>query len=185
MPNYRRLFIPNSYLFITIVTNKRQPILIDNVDLLRKSFKAVKEVYNFEIFASVILPDHIHLIIIPKNINEYPKIIRAVKYNFSKMINDGGIAILPYKNDNCRAGLPPCQNKTIWQRRYWEHTIRDEEDLHKHLDYIHYNPVKHGLTQNVKDWGFSSFNKFVESKNYDIDWGSVDDVKNIATMDYD
>lgn len=185
MPNDRRLFIPNSYLFITIVTNKRQPILIDNVDLLRKSFKAAKEVYNFEIFASVILPDYIHLIIIPKNINDYPKIIRAIKYNFSKMINDGGIAIPPYKNDNCSAGLPSCQNKTIWQRRYWEHTIRAEEDLNKHLDYIHYNPIKHGLTQKVKDWEFSSFNKFVESKNYDINWGSVGDVKHIATMEYD
>lgn len=92
MPNYRRLFIPNTELFITIVTNDRRPILIDNIEILRKSFKRVKQTYKFEIFACVIIPDHMHLLLKPEDINEYPKIIRAIKYNFSQKINDGGIA---------------------------------------------------------------------------------------------
>lgn len=173
MSNYRRLFIQNSYLFLVITTNYRRPILIDNIELLRESFKHTKTIYNFEIFGLVILPDHIHLLLRPENIKEYPKIIRAIKYNFSEKFNDGGMAI------------PPYEKKQIWQRRYWEHTIRDEEDLYKHLDYIHYNPVKHGYVKNVKDWEFSSFFKFVEMKNYDLDWGSSKDIKHIVTLDYD
>lgn len=92
MPNYRRLFIDNSYLFLTVVTAQRKPLLINNINILRTSFKRAKEIYNFEIYASVILPDHMHLILIPETINEYPKIIRAIKYNFSKLLKDGGIA---------------------------------------------------------------------------------------------
>lgn len=95
MPNYRRLFIDGSYLFITIVTYQKRHILIDNINPLRQAFKDAKEIYKFEIYASVILPNHIHLILIPDNIKEYPKIIRAIKYNFSKSLNDGGIAIPP------------------------------------------------------------------------------------------
>lgn len=193
MPNYRRLFIQNSYVFIVIVTNKRKPILIDNIELLRESFKKAKQTYNFEIFGSVILPDHIHLLLRPENIKDYPKIIRAIKYNFSEKFNAGGIAIPPYKNkkhsskklDDGGMAIPPYTKKQIWQRGYWEHTIKSDEDLYKHLDYIHYNPVKHGLTKNVKDWEYSSFFKFVEIKNYDFDWGSSKDVKHIETLDYD
>lgn len=86
------------------------------------------------------------------------------------------IATYGYKNKG---------EKGIWQRRYYEHTIRDEEDLNRHLDYIHYNPVKHGCVEKVKDWEFSSFDKFVEKKNYDINWGSSDDVKHIETMEHE
>lgn len=185
MPNYRRLFIDNSYVFLTIVTNQRIPVLIDNIDFLRKSFKKTKNIYNFEIYASVILPEHIHLILHPENIKEYPKIIRAIKYNFSKMIADGGMAIPPYAEKQSKAGLPSCRHKNFWQRGYWEHTIRDEKDLYNHLDYIHYNPVKHECATNVKDWEFSSFNKFVKRKNYDINWESYEDIKHIEKLEYD
>jgi len=187
MPNYRRLFIPNSYLFLTIVTNNRRPILLQNIDVLRAAFKHTKNNYNFEILACVILPDHIHLLLKPENIKDYPKIVRAIKYNFSKKFNNGVSEISPLskKATAGRIAIPPYAKKQIWQRRYWEHTIRDDEDLYKHLDYIHYNPVKHVLVKNVKDWEFSSFSKFVEMKNYDLDWGSSKDVKHIATMDYD
>lgn len=187
MPNYRRLFIQNSYIFIVMVTYKRKPILIDNIELLRDSFKRAKQTYNFEIFGSVILPDHMHLLLRPENIKEYPKIIRAIKYNFSEKFNDGTIAIVPYEKDNCRsrAGLLARRHKGVWQQRYYEHTIRDEDELYKHLDYIHYNPVKHGLVKNVKDWGFSSFDKFVKFGNYELDWGLTDQIKHIETLDYD
>lgn len=200
MPNYRRLFIDNSYLFITIVTHNRVPILIDNVSILRKSFKQAKEIYEFDIYAISILPDHFHMILIPENIKDYPKIIRAIKYNFSKMINDGGIAIPPYisRSPSVSGDSVQCQtravgqeclsykrNKEIWQKRYYEHTIISEEDLHNHLDYIHYNPVKHGHVKCVKDWEHSSFHKFVEQNNYDINWGSEKDIEKIKELSYE
>lgn len=173
MPNYRRLFIDNSYLFITIVTNKRRSILCDNINFLRDAFKDVKKIYNFETYAIVILPEHLHMILIPEKIEDYPKIIRALKYNFSKKINAGGIAIPPYE-----------KNK-IWQDRYFEHTIRDEEDLNNHLDYIHYNPVRHKHVKAVIDWEYSSFKKFVEQNNYAKNWGRNEDIKKIKQLNYE
>ena len=186
MPNYKRLFIQNSYVFITITTNYRRPILVENIELLRESFKRAKETYNFDIFACVILPEHMHLLLRPDKIGDYPKIIRAIKYNFTQKFQDGTIAIVPYYiNQSRRAGLPSRRPKPILQHRYYEHTIRDEEDLHRHLDYIHYNPVKHEIVKNVKDWEHSSFAKFVNLQNYEQNWGSYEDVKHIESLDYD
>lgn len=172
--NYKRLFIQGSYVFLTVVTYNRKPILIKNIELLRKAFKNTKQNYDFEIFAMVVLPEHFHVLLKPKDIKEYPKIISSVKHCFSRNFNAVGQVCPTYD-----------RNKLVWQRRYWEHTIQDEDDLYKHLDYIHYNPVKHGYAQNVKDWEFSSFDKFVKINNYDMNWGSQEDVKHIATMDYD
>jgi len=168
-------------LFLTITTNNRRPILIDNIELLRESFNRAKHSYKFDIYASVILPDHMHLILIPEKIEEYPKIIFAIKYHFSRNV-DGGLGNPPYA---LSASQTNKKEKGIWQRRYFEHTIRDENDLSAHLDYVHYNPVKHGYAQNVKDWEYSSFNKFMEMKNYDLNWGSTDDIKHIETMECD
>ena len=196
MPNYRRLFIDNSYLFITIVTRNRAPILIDNVSTLRASFEEAKEVYKFDVYAIAILPEHMHMILIPENIKDYPKIIRAIKYNFSRKINDGGMAIPPYINRSpndsedikvfalCNLSKNKI-NKGIWQDRYIEHTIRDENDLNNHLNYIHYNPVKHGNVNCVKDWEHSSFHKFVEQKNYETNWGTFQDIEKIKELDYE
>lgn len=184
MPNYKRLFIENSHVFITIVANERKFILIDNISILRESFKEAKVIYDFEIYAGVVLPDHMHLLLKPQNINEYPKIIRAIKYNFSTKFNSGGIAIPPYEREKCARALHCCHNN-IWQHRYYEHTIRDEEDFNNHLDYIHYNPVKHGYTQNVKDWEFSSFDKFVKLGQYEKNWGSYKDIEKIKDLDYE
>lgn len=99
--NYKRLFLENTYIFITIVTNKRQKILINNINLLRKSFCECKKQYNFDIFSIVILPDHIHMIIKPENINEYPKIIGRIKQYFTK---NSGIEYQTNKN----------RESTIW-----------------------------------------------------------------------
>ena len=182
MPNYKRLFIKNSYLFLTITTNCRRPILIDNIELLRESFKRAKQTYNFDLFACVVLSEHMHLILIPEKIEEYPKIIFAIKYHFSRNVDKGGLGNPPYGLSKSKTSK---KEKGIWQRRYYEHTIRDEDDLYKHLDYIHYNPVKHGLTQNVKNWEFSSFHKFVKMNNYDGNWGSHQDIEKIKNLDYE
>lgn len=79
--------------------------------------------------------------------------------------------------------IPPYAKKEIWQKRYWEHTIRDEEDLYKHLDYIHYNPIKHGYVQAAKDWGFSSFDKFVKLNFYEQNWCCEENVEKILEME--
>jgi len=175
---YKRIFIQNSFVHIVVVVCHRSPLLIKNIDLLRESFKNAKQFFDFEIVAICILPDHFHLILNPKNINEYPKIITAIKYYFSKRIDDVGVETPTY-------GYKYKGEKGIWQRRYYEHTIRDETDLNNHLDYVHYNPVKHGRAQNVKDWEFSSFDKFVEMGNYDKNWGSANDVIHLEEYDYD
>ena len=73
----------------------------------------------------------------------------------------------------------------IWQNRYWEHTIRNEDDLNHHLNYIHYNPVKHNYTKSVKDWEYSSFKKFVRKNLYDINWGCNKDVEDIMDLDFE
>ncbi|MFA7657898.1 MAG: transposase [Candidatus Gastranaerophilaceae bacterium] len=175
---YKRLFIPNTYVHLVLVSYKRRPILIKNIDLLRESFKNAKQYFVFDVFAICILPDHLHLILKPENIEEYPKIITAIKYYFSHNFDDVGVETPTY-------GYRNKGEIGAWQRRYWEHTIRDEKDLYNHLDYIHYNPVKHGIAKNVKDWEYSSFDKFVKCGNYEINWGSAEDVKHIATLDYD
>ncbi|EKE04691.1 MAG: hypothetical protein ACD_20C00022G0016 [uncultured bacterium] len=179
MPNYRRAFVDNHYIFITTVTYKRNPILVENIKLLRESFKKAKEHYCFDIYAAVILPDHIHLIIQPEVIKSYPKIIAAVKWYFSKHIDSEYINNV---KDKLSASKLKRQEKGVWQRRYWEHTIRNEEGLNNYLDYIHYNPVKHGYVNNVKDWKHSSFHKFVKDKIYDENWGSFEDIKHIQNL---
>lgn len=190
--NYRKLFIQNSYVFLTVVTYNRNPILIKNIDLLRTAFKNTKENYDFEIFAICILPDHFHILLKPQNIKEYPKIISSIKHCFSRNIDVVGQVCPTYQNvngninQNIYLRQSYDRSKNIWQRRYFEHTIINEDDLNNHIDYIHYNPVKHEFVQNVKDWEFSTFHKFVESKNYDLDWGSsIKDIKHLEKINYE
>lgn len=167
MSNYRRVFIQNSYVFLTIITHNRQPILIKNIELLREAFRNVGKIYSFKIVACVVLPEHIHVILYPEKIEEYPKIISSVKHYFS--------ANLHTKATNLTESKVRKREKGIWHRRYFEHTIVGEDDLSKHLDYIHYNPVKHGLVPSVKDWEYSTFHTFVDKNAYDLHWSSVDD----------
>ena len=123
--NYKRLFIPNSLIFITVVTKNRKQILIDNIEYLKTAFKLTKQKYSFDIIAIIINKDHFHTIIKPQDINLYPKIIGSIKSTFTK------ISGIDYSKNNSR-------ESDIWQRRYWEHTIITEEDLYRHIDYIHY-----------------------------------------------
>jgi putative transposase len=150
MANYKRLFIAGHSYYITIVTHAREAILIENIDILRESFKESKEYYTYQINDIIILPDHIHMIITPKNALEYPKIIHSIKYNFSKRYRpkeDIAQSLSRHKN----------QMKAIWQKRYYEHTIRDEKDYFRCKEYMKTNPIKHNLVNNPKDWKYSSF----------------------------
>ena len=172
--NYKRVFIQDSYVFLTVVTNNRKNLLIENIDLLNAAFKNTKTNYNFDIIAFVLLPDHFHLIIKPNNIFEYPKIISSIKHCFSKNFNVVGQVCPTYD-----------RSKGIWQRRYFEHTIISEDDLHNHINYIHYNPVKHKHAKAPKDWEHSSFDKFVKAGNYDVNWGTTQDIQKIKELDYE
>ena len=177
--NYRRLFIPNSIVFITVVTFERQEILIQNIDLLRYAIKQTKQKYKFDIVAICVLKNHIHMLFKTNNIKEYPDIIKNIKRNFSI---DFDISQIPdyYESDSRKSK----GEKSIWQRRYFEHTIINEEDLNKHIDYIHYNPMKH---YNIapKDCQYSSFNKFVEDGYYEKDWCNFENKYDINKLDYE
>ena len=170
MSNFRRYYQNNNIVFITIVTYNRNPILIENIDILRNAFKAVK--YEYKIIAGIVLPDHIHLLIQTKNSEDFPKIIKSVKVNFSQNF--------PF-NELQTSEQKQRREKGIWQRKYYDHIIRDEDDLYKHLDYIHFNSMKH-LNIKPVDWEFSSFNKYVLNGYYEKNWCNFNDNHNIANM---
>lgn len=167
--DYKRIFIENSLIFITVVTKDRKNILIDNISFLRKAFKLAKEKYKFEIIANVINPNHFHMIIKPDKIEEYPKIIGFIKSSFTKLSKIKYTLSINNREAN------------IWQRRYWEHTIINENDLHRHLDYIHFNSMKH-YSIPPKEWKYSTFKKYVNKGVYELDWCNFDNKYGINEM---
>lgn len=171
MSNFKRYYEDKNIVFITIVTYNRLPILIDNIELIRTSFKQIK--FKFKIIAGIVLPDHLHMLIQTENAVDYPKIISAFKAYFSKL--------MPQNNNQTQQQLDR-REKGIWQRRYYDHIIRDENDFEKHLDYIHYNSVKH-LMISPKLWNYSSFKKFVDNGFYSEDWCNFEDKNGILNMD--
>ena len=174
--NYRRVFVQNAYLHIIITSYERKHVFINNINILRDAFKNTMQLYKYEIIAICVLPEHIHLILYPENINNYPKIISSIKHYFSRNV---GQVCPTYK---LKSGYKNKREKGIFQRRYWEHTIISEKDLDNQINYIHYNPVKHGFAQNVKDWNYSSFHKYVKQGLYQDDWGTFEDIKNIKDL---
>ena len=153
MANYKRIFLNRYSYYITIVTHQRNPILIDNIELLRESFKYAKSLFTFHIEAIVILPDHIHMIINVNNAKDYPKIISSIKRYFSKNCNPKFYEDVFQSHHREKYGYKP-----IWQKRFYEHTIRDEKDFNTKLQYIHNNPVKHAYINNIYDWKHCSLN---------------------------
>lgn len=165
---YRRAKIPGGTYFFTVVTHQRQNILTipDNMALLRKSFRYAMKNYPFTIDAAVILPDHLHCLwTLPENDHDFSTRWRLIKSFFSR--NYEQKQQLPISKSRAKK-----QERAVWQRRFWEHYIRDQEDFKNHLDYIHYNPVKHGLVTAAKDWQYSSFPRYVSQGIYDLSWGT-------------
>ncbi|MCB4755379.1 MAG: transposase [Sulfurovum sp.] len=147
MAKYKRLFLVGHSYYITMVTHKRNPLLVDNIGLLRESFRESKRYFAYSIDAIVIMPDHIHMIITPEYVMDYPKIIKAIKYNFSRHFNvEEEQSYSRYKR----------KLKPIWQKRYYEHTIRDEKDYLRCLEYMENNPLKHGYVDNGEVWEYMS-----------------------------
>lgn len=166
MANYRRLYVKGGTYFFTVVTQERRPIFgkIETIDLLKDVFGTVMKKSPFRIEAIVVLPDHIHCLwALPIGDNDFSSRWKAIKYRFSLKYRGS----LP-KSDSMRKK----KEKGLWQRRFWEHLIRDQRDFNCHCDYIHYNPVKHKLAMRPIDWPHSSFRRFVDSGIYREDWGS-------------
>lgn len=174
MPNYKRIFLDGYSYFLTIKTYQNNPILIQNIELLRESFKYTKSKYHFKIESIVILPNHIHMLITPNKAEDYPHIVKTIKTYFSRHCSPEYYQHLFQSQSQIDNGYKP-----IWQRRYYEHTIRDEKDFNVHMDYIHFNPVKHGLVNKANDWEFSSFHKYVKLEHYDKNWYEVSDDLNL------
>ena len=171
MSNFKRYYQNKNIVFITIATYNRQTILVENIELLRYSLKEVK--YDYKIIAGVVLPDHLHLLLQTDKASDFSKIITSFKTNFSK--------VMP-KNLNQTQNQLNRREKGIWQRKYYDHIIRDENDFYKHLDYIHYNSFKH-LNIPPKNWKYSSFTKFVQNGYYELDWCNFDNKNDILNMD--
>jgi len=171
MPNYRRMWVPGGTYFFTVnLLERRHTLLTDRVDALRGAFAAARMARPFEIIAIVILPDHLHCIWrLPPGDDDHATRWRQIKTAFVKCVPCG-----ERRSIRRRAKA----ERGIWQRRYWEHLIRDERDLRNHIDYIHFNPVKHGWAQRPRDWPHSSFHRFVREGVLPADWaGSADPLR--------
>ena len=162
MVNYRRNFVPGGTYFFTVtlrVRNSRQ--LVESIDLLRLAFRKTLEAKPFQIDAMVVLPEHLHSIwTLPPNDSDYPGRWKAIKSVFTRELEKIGGSVDKRKDGSA----------LIWQRRYWEHLLRDDDDFARHIDYIHYNPVKHGYTTRPADWPYSSFHRFVKQGLLSPDW---------------
>ncbi len=170
MPNYRRSTAPGATYFFTVVTYRRQAILVEPESrlILRQVIEEVRQQHPFVIDAWVLLPDHLHCIwTLPENDADYSKRWGMIKAGFTKQAK-----LFFHRNEWMNRSKQRHREGTIWQRRFWEHQIRDEADFQRHVDYIHYNPVKHGLVKEVKAWPYSTFHRYVREGIYPGDWGS-------------
>ena len=154
MTNYRRMHVPGATWFFTVnLADRRSRLLVERIDTLREALRYVHARHPFRIEAMAILPDHLHAVwTLPPGDADYPTRLRLMKSWFSRHIPAG---------ERRRVSRVDKGERGIWQRRYWEHRVRDERDLERCVDYVHFNPVKHGFSDCVKDWPFSSFHRFV------------------------
>ena len=180
MPEYRRLFVPGGTYFFTVVTYKRRPIFNNSLArrLLRVAWLDVSQRYPFSTDAICLLPDHLHCVLtLPPDDFNYPTRLREIKRLFT-------VAYCSQKDEHFKRNTSRVKRSeaTIWQRRYWEHTIRDEKDLDNHINYIHYNPVKHGYVLRVLDWPWSSFHRYTQLGVNEKEWGEC--VEDDFNLDY-
>ena len=165
MPNYRRNRMAGGCYFFTVNLLERYPndILIRHIDILRAAVSQTRRRHPFEIHGWVVLPDHMHCIwSLPAGDRNFESRWRLIKSLFSKS--------LPHLERRSMVRVRRGE-RGIWQRRYWEHTIRDDRDYAAHMDYLHYNPVKHGYAERVRDWPYSTFLRCVDKGMYPLDWG--------------
>jgi putative transposase len=168
MPEYRRNMVEGGIYFFTVVTYKRRPMLTRDTSrrLLHFAWEDVQHRFPFETVALCLLPDHLHCRWkLPEGDSNYSMRWKEIKRLFSRQYNLQ-IGSTEKRNDS----RIKRQETTIWQRRFWEHTIQNESDYDYHLDYIHSNPIKHGYVSRAADWQWSTFERFVQNGTYDIEW---------------
>jgi putative transposase len=169
MSQYRRAKALGNVFFFTVVLADRSSLLLaDQIDRLRRVYRSVQNGRPFETTAICILPDHIHAVwVLPHDDADFSTRWSLIKSGFSRRLDA----------QKRSASKISKREKGIWQRRYWEHAIRDDADLERHVDYIHFNPVKHGHVTRVADWPYSSFHRYVERGLLAADWGG--DIRDI------
>jgi putative transposase len=163
MSSYRRsLLAGGTYFFTVALANRQSKLLVEHVDQLRKAYDEVNQKLPFDTVAICVLPDHLHAIwALPPDDANYPTRWSLIKSGFSRTLPP---------NQNRSASKLQKREKGIWQRRYWEHQIKNEADLEHHVHYIYYNPIKHGLVQGIADWPHSSFHRDVKRGLFPKDW---------------
>jgi putative transposase len=158
MPTCRRFYIPGHPVFVTIVTHRREPWLASGAraEILLESMRWAKTQYPFRHLAHVILPDHLHWMFLPEDVGRYSKLVGAIKRDTTWRLKDAGLT------------------GPFWQARFYDHVISDEDHFGRHLDYVHFNPVKHGYVTRVADYERSSFAEWVRRDVYPNDWGNME-----------
>jgi putative transposase len=158
MPNIRRYYIPNAIYFIVAVTKKRRKVFngAANADLLYETLREVQRLKPFKLWTHSFIPDHINLLIQPTGEANISRIMLSIQRTFT----------LDYKDTH---GIT--DSLSLWQRGFWDHIIRDEEDFQRHFDYTHYQPVKHGLVTRPEDYPYSSYRYWLDKGYYEPGWG--------------
>jgi putative transposase len=164
MSRYRRANTDGGTFFFTVnLADRSSDLLLRHVDRLRRIYMSVQQHYPFETIAICVLPDHLHAVwSLPPGDANYPLRWNVIKSGFTRGLSG--------KAQRSLSKIAR-RERGIWQRRYWEHAIRDDRDLARHVDYIHFNPVKHGLVSRVCDWPHSSFHRYVDRGLLPSDWG--------------
>jgi len=160
---YRRANAAGGTYFFTVnLADRSSHLLVEKVDVLRESVRLVKDQHPFEIVAWVVLPDHLHAIwTLPPSDADFSTRWMLIKAGFSRRVEPGELI---------RASRRRKGERGIWQKRFWEHQIRDDEDLERHVDYVHINPVKHAHVSRASDWPYSSIHRYIRSGDLLPDW---------------
>ena len=153
MSNLRRYDRPGDHVFIACKTIPQMPILVCHGNLLKNAFEYAESILDVKIEAWVILPDHFHAQLILGEIR-LAQAVKRIKEKFARSFRS----------------IVKTLSGRIWQHRYWDHIIRDEDDWRRHIDYIHYNPVKHRYTDNPFNWSHSSLQEYLETGMYEQNW---------------
>ena len=171
MSRYRRAKIEGgTYFFTVTLADRSSALLVRHIDLLREAYKSAENLHPFVTVAICILPDHMHAVwTLPSEDANFPLRWSLIKGKFSRALPIGAMRT---------ASKIAKREKGVWQRRYWEHAIRDDADLARHVDYVHFNPVKHGFVSRVCDWSYSSFARYVARGVLPPGWGG--DMKETA-----
>ena len=165
MSNYPRVWVQGgTYIFTMNLLERRRDLLVEHIDLLRDAFRTAREARPFHLLAIVVLPDHLHCVWrLPEGHADNANRWAQIKSGFSRA--------LPIHERRSSRRIAR-RERGIWQRRYWEHLVRDDDDLRRVVDYVHINPVKHGHAACAVDWPYSSFRRWVAAGGYPMEWAA-------------